>query len=158
MTLSPSTIRADLKCGRGAIAPGKKCHKGPARRIKPRNGSSTGPSKLVRSAQAKLERTAGNKAALTPRELEAVSAYYRAQRQRPGRRIARAVKTAASLAMAAGSIAGVVGSLSRASRDFSRASSARRRASLERAYRGPSAKRDSVYADGFTPDLDQLAI
>jgi hypothetical protein len=34
-----------------------------------------------------------------------------------------------------------------------------RRASLERIYRGPSAKRgDSVYAAGFSTDLSQLAI
>jgi len=33
-----------------------------------------------------------------------------------------------------------------------------RRANLERAYRGPSAKRDSVYAAGFSPEPDQLAI
>lgn len=30
MTLTPSTIRVDLKCGKGAISKGEKCHKGPA--------------------------------------------------------------------------------------------------------------------------------
>lgn len=29
MTLTPATIRSDLKCGKGAISPGEKCHKGP---------------------------------------------------------------------------------------------------------------------------------
>lgn len=30
MALSPSTLRLDLKCGKGAISKGEKCHKGPA--------------------------------------------------------------------------------------------------------------------------------
>jgi hypothetical protein len=35
MALSPSTIRADLKCGKGAISKGEKCHKGPATKVQP---------------------------------------------------------------------------------------------------------------------------
>lgn len=30
MTLTPSTLRLDLKCGKGSISKGEKCHKGPA--------------------------------------------------------------------------------------------------------------------------------
>lgn len=32
MTLTPSTVRLDLKCGKGAISEGEKCHKGTATR------------------------------------------------------------------------------------------------------------------------------
>lgn len=111
MTLTPRTIRLDLKCGNGAISPGEKCTKGPAQRVEPERTA------LVRRAETKLQNTAGNKTALTPRELDAVSAYYRAQRRRPGRRIARAIKTAAAVTLAAGSVAGLVGSVARATRD-----------------------------------------
>ena len=31
MTLTPSTVRLDLKCGKGAISQGEKCRKGPAK-------------------------------------------------------------------------------------------------------------------------------
>lgn len=34
MKLTPSTVRFDLKCGRGAISQGEKCHKGPATKKK----------------------------------------------------------------------------------------------------------------------------
>lgn len=34
MHLTPSTLRLDLKCGKGAISEGEKCHKGQASRIK----------------------------------------------------------------------------------------------------------------------------
>lgn len=33
MTLTPSSIRLDLKCGKGAIPRGRKCHKGPATEV-----------------------------------------------------------------------------------------------------------------------------
>ena len=37
MTLTPATLRTDLKCGRGAISEGEKCTKGPAQRVPPGN-------------------------------------------------------------------------------------------------------------------------
>lgn len=37
MTLSPSTVRQDLKCGKGAISKGEKCTKGAATTAKPNN-------------------------------------------------------------------------------------------------------------------------
>lgn len=37
MTLTPSTVRQDLKCGKGAISKGEKCTKGPATATKPNN-------------------------------------------------------------------------------------------------------------------------
>lgn len=35
MTLTPSTLRQDLKCGKGAISQGERCTKGPATSVKP---------------------------------------------------------------------------------------------------------------------------
>lgn len=35
MTLTPASIRLDLKCGRGSISEGEKCTKGPATKVKP---------------------------------------------------------------------------------------------------------------------------
>ena len=35
MTLTPATLRTDLKCGKGAISEGEKCSKGPAQRVNP---------------------------------------------------------------------------------------------------------------------------
>jgi len=37
MNLTPSTVRADLKCGKGSISEGEKCTKGPAQRVRPAN-------------------------------------------------------------------------------------------------------------------------
>lgn len=42
MTLTPSTIRLDLKCGKGAISKGEKCHKGPATAVDPRAVAAVG--------------------------------------------------------------------------------------------------------------------
>ena len=35
MTLTPASLRLDLKCGKGAISPGEKCTKGAAQRVNP---------------------------------------------------------------------------------------------------------------------------
>jgi hypothetical protein len=36
MTLTPSSLRLDLKCGKGAISPGEKCTKGAATTVDPK--------------------------------------------------------------------------------------------------------------------------
>jgi len=41
MTLTPATIRFDLKCGKGAISEGEKCTKGAAQRVQPKKGKKT---------------------------------------------------------------------------------------------------------------------
>lgn len=56
MALTPTTIRSDLKCGKGAISPGEKCRKGPATKTqkKPQNQYSSkvsGPSIGVQIGQ-----------------------------------------------------------------------------------------------------------
>jgi hypothetical protein len=40
MTLSPATLRADLKCGKGSISEGEKCTKGAATKRAPRAGAT----------------------------------------------------------------------------------------------------------------------
>lgn len=40
MTLTPSTVRQDLKCGKGAISEGEKCSKGPATKTKPKENNT----------------------------------------------------------------------------------------------------------------------
>lgn len=40
MTLTPSKIRNDLKCGKGAISPGERCTKGPATKTKPKENNT----------------------------------------------------------------------------------------------------------------------
>lgn len=35
MSLTPASLRLDLKCGKGAISPGEKCTKGAAQRVNP---------------------------------------------------------------------------------------------------------------------------
>ena len=42
MTLSPSTLRQDLKCGKGSISKGEKCKKGPATKAKDKSFANTG--------------------------------------------------------------------------------------------------------------------
>jgi hypothetical protein len=39
MTLTPATLRTDLKCGKGAISEGEKCTKGAATKVDPRAGA-----------------------------------------------------------------------------------------------------------------------
>jgi len=38
MTLTPASLRLDLKCGKGAISEGEKCTKGAAQRVQPKKG------------------------------------------------------------------------------------------------------------------------
>ena len=40
MVLTPSTVRNDLKCGKGAISPGERCTKGPATKTKPKENNT----------------------------------------------------------------------------------------------------------------------
>lgn len=40
MTLTPSTVRQDLKCGKGAISKGEKCTKGPATKANPKENNT----------------------------------------------------------------------------------------------------------------------
>lgn len=63
MTLTPATLRLDLKCGNGAISPGEKCTKGPAIKVQSeRSKKTTAKSK---KAQRNLRRATIGLGALT---------------------------------------------------------------------------------------------
>lgn len=49
MTLTPATVRTDLKCGRGAISPGEKCTKGKAQAVAVTQGLEKMPTKALKS-------------------------------------------------------------------------------------------------------------
>jgi hypothetical protein len=49
MTLTPSTVRSDLKCGRGAISEGEKCTKGAAQRVQHKRSGRANKGPRARS-------------------------------------------------------------------------------------------------------------
>ena len=49
MTLTPSSLRLDLKCGKGAISEGEKCTKGPATRVQEAKPTLPGKSPIKKS-------------------------------------------------------------------------------------------------------------
>ncbi len=51
MTLTPSTLRLDLKCGRGAISEGEKCHVGPATKVQEKSAAKKSESKGLTGKQ-----------------------------------------------------------------------------------------------------------
>jgi hypothetical protein len=175
MTLTPSTVRADIKCGKSGIAPGKKCTKStaqasPTKQYKGGNVKvNTKAAKRLRTA-ARVVAAAG---ALAPtlgmarkgatgmvagfgaagtafKAAGALENYARAQEtgSKVGR--ARLQKEATSQAIGAGArLAGAaaVGLMARRQRR-----NRSNREALERIYRGPSARRgDSIWAEGFQP-------
>lgn len=176
-----SAARLDLKCGKGSISEGEKCTKGTAQKVEPKQYKRGNVAPNAKAAQRL--RTAGRVAAtvgaLAPlagiaskggtglvagfgaartafAAAGALNTYAKAQQtgSKAGRARLQKEATAQALNAAgnlASSAAGTVAMGVMARRQ-------RRRSSLERAYRGPSAKRDSIYAAGFSPELDQLAI
>ena len=55
--LTPTTVRSDLKCGKGAISEGEKCTKGPATKVKPKKPTNKEIRQMERNLIAKAERT-----------------------------------------------------------------------------------------------------
>ena len=49
MTLTPATVRLDLKCGKGSISPGEKCTKGTAQAVAVTQGLEKMPTKALKS-------------------------------------------------------------------------------------------------------------
>ena len=175
--LDTAETRSDLKCGKGSISEGEKCTKGPAQRVQPKQYKRGNVTPNTKAAQRL--RTAANVAAaagaLAPlaglasgspsgmvagfgaagtafKAAGALNTYAKAQETSSAAGRARLKKEATGKAIrAAGSAIGTtVGGLTMAQT----ARRSRRRATLERIYRGPSAKRpprrDSVFAEGFT--------
>jgi hypothetical protein len=52
MNLTPSTVRADLKCGNGSISEGEKCHVGAAQKVDPKAAGKKEFSTLMRDPVA----------------------------------------------------------------------------------------------------------
>jgi hypothetical protein len=173
--------RLDLKCGNGSISEGEKCHVGAAQKVQPTQykQGNVEPNKKAAQRLRTAGRVAGAVGALAPlaglasgsatgmvagfgaartafTTAGALNTYAKAQEtgSKAGRdRLKKEAK--GQLTKAGGQlISGAVGGLALAST----VRRSQRRQKLEKLYRGPSAKRDSVYASGFSPDLDQLAI
>lgn len=176
-----SAARLDLKCGKGSISEGEKCTKGAAQKVQPKQYKRGNVAPNAKAAQRlrNAGRVAATVGALAPlagiaskggtglvagfgaartafAAAGALNTYAKAQEtgSKAGRARLQKEATAQALNAAgnlASSAAGTVAMGVMARRQ-------RRRSSLERAYRGPSAKRDSVYAPGFSPDFEQLAL
>lgn len=170
MNLTPSTVQFDAqgrRCGNGYIAAGKKC----------RAGAGSAPQKKAKGTNSmarKAARTAGTAAAHAGAAMMGGAMFNFSSTANPARDMARG----AALMQAGAGLnrvgqgqgrAGLrqiktaaIGAALAEAPSLLRGAQKRRlenkRASFERAYRGPSAKRDSVYAAGFAPDLDQLAL
>jgi predicted Ser/Thr protein kinase len=90
MTLTPATLRLDLKCGRGAISEGEKCTKGPATKVEsqPASASRTKNSPSVaesRRAKAKLQQgglTTSQKVILGAYAVAGASTLYKMRNMR----------------------------------------------------------------------------
>jgi len=173
--------RLDLKCGNGAISEGEKCTKGQAQKVEPKQykRGNVEPNKQAAQRLRTAGRVAGAIGALAPtagllsgnvggmvagfgaartafKAAGALNTYAKAQEtgSKVGRERLQREARGQAINAASSVASGAAGTLMMAQL----ARKQRRRQSLERAYRGPSAKRDSVYADGFSPDLAQLAI
>jgi hypothetical protein len=179
MTLTPSTIRLDLKCGKGAIAPGKKCHKGSAQKVQS-PASSTKPSRRAHIENAVLK--AGGNVGTTASALSLAATFSgkpqlanalgqlgsAASLAEGAAMISRGQRTGNQGDLIGGSFrvagsAGLTDLIARkasyaaingaagAARSIKRRRRASQEAGLERAFRGPSAQRDSIWAEGFAP-------
>lgn len=168
MALTSASVRTDKKCGGSYISNNKKCSKvtgGKGQRAK-----SEGPGPRARGAATLAGRLAG----IGGTALIGGAVFNNRPGSNPTRDLARgaALLSAASglskigqgstrqgLNQLGSAAAGaIVSEGALLAGRLRQARSLMRRANLERAYRGPSAKRDSVYAAGFSPEPDQLAI
>lgn len=212
MNLTPSTIRADLKCGKGSISEGEKCHVGAAQKVDPKTaakkefrrlmndpvaahqfnkakGSTKGVGNKIKRAGEFAARLGGG-AAVGFGMMQTFEGAMRGNLGEASRGYRNMQLGAAAIQTAAASKAGRMGKkelskefLKSAARNaaigvgqeaaigayagFKRAGGvagatrgARRtyQAARMRAAGMRTMKRDSVYATGFSPELDQLAI
>lgn len=173
--------RLDLKCGKGSISEGEKCHVGAAAKVQPKKYKqgnvqvNVKAAKRLRTASRVVSAigavaplagiaskgatgmVAGFGAARTAfSAASALNTYAKAQETGSKAGRARLQKEAKEKAISAGGQ--LVSSAAGTAVMAATARGQRRRQTLERIYRGPSAKRDSIYAEGFYPELDQLAI
>lgn len=136
--------RLDLKCGNGAISEGEKCTKGQAQKAKAPKPEEQIRTQVAKEAKAGLMSGAaggalsglvsGYFAGKSPTQLALVTA----QRAASGALVGGAFGAAGGVGTALGNRAG--------------------NAVARRIQGKPAKRRDSVYASGFTPEFDQLAI
>ena len=218
MNLTPSSIRADLKCGRGAISQGEKCHVGPASKAGNRVVNQAGVRSKDKYSFKKQQQAWGNRGAAAFGVGGALLGASHLLEKGGGVKGALAGAVLGGMAgVAAGKAAGYAeGTLraagNRTARAYSRSRANGRAAQAEIAKKNPkweaeyrkakaggastkeltelsikqagevdkilnkhstqiwtnknrswssvdrAKRRDSVYAAGFTPELDQLAI
>jgi hypothetical protein len=181
INLTPSTVRNDLKCGKGAISEGEKCTKGAAQRVQPKlyKQGNVAPNAKAAQRLRTAARVATAVGALAPMvgmssrgasgmvagfgaartaftAAGALSTFAKAQETGSKAGRARLQREAEAQAWTAGGqlASGAAGAVAMGVM----ARRQRRRATLERIYRAPSAKRDSIWAAGFSPDPAALAI
>lgn len=194
MSLTPRTIRTDLKCGKGSISQGEKCTKGTAQALsktaKLRStlenaaiaGSAVGTA--VSSAQVAFKTATGdlNGASKALQRQAAFSGIMgsamiaKGKRERNTQLIKKGL-TNLQLGLVAGGIGHFSGGgytknfnlkeqksklLAKSQKAAANVSALKgrvftqrkQRSQLERMFQGPSAKRDSVWADGFPPEIE----
>jgi len=136
--------RLDLKCGAGSISEGEKCTKGTAQKSKARL-----PEENI-SSQAAKEATKGALSGAVGGALGGLVGGYFAGKS-PLQLAASTAKRAAGGALIGGALGATSGAGAalgnRAGNAIARRMGAR-----------PKGRRDSVYAAGFSPELDQLAL
>ena len=149
--------RLDLKCGGGSISEGEKCTKGAAQKVQPKAGQRkglTGKQLLAvgLAVGGGYLAVKSGKAAL--KDINEIGSGVKGLMERKAK--LKAIR-------AQNKKMGLEGEGENAfTRFLDRTAPDKRRQTLNRAFRKPSAKRpprrDSVYASGFTTDLDQLAV
>lgn len=174
-----SAERLDLKCGKGAISEGEKCTKGAAQRVQPKKGNkarSSGVKKALMAgaaigggaallgaglkmrsqrrerSQAVLNMLKGTKRSANETFVKQLEIAAKANRENPGNRV---------LQQAAVQVV----QMGKQSRALKRANVKAGLAALKKSVpKSPARRRaarrrgDSVYADGFSPELGQLAV
>ena len=179
MTLTPATVRFDLKCGKGAISEGEKCTKGAAQRVQPKKGekprSSAGKKALMTAAAigggAALLRTGLDIRSQRRRSAGLALNKIKRLKAKGNDTLVAALKSAKNSnemfpnnplmqqrsyfnIMQAKTTRGLARQAAKESlselKTMVPKSPARRRAARRR--------RDSIFADGFSPELDSLAV
>lgn len=189
MALTPASVRADLKCGKGSISPGEKCTKGAAQKAKTIASSAAVAGGLLINAGATgiaLGKGIGGDFAGAGRAFQvagggqalmATGARGFGLKKEANKLIKTAAITAglgtAQRELETGEIGGAIGRARNSNlgkRLRYAPGNAIGRARIAAMKRRPMPKPkmkdgkianpwlDSVYADGFAPDLDQLAI
>lgn len=172
MTLTPSTIRVDLKCGRGSISPGEKCTKGQATKVAVvHNNGRPLSNRQVRQIERRImvqEATTGKKVNMSKEQAALLIGTPGTQSRKfvaASLRNAKAKAIKEGLKSAETSTDPVERALSRVARRelFNRRAQTGARVlggalALGAIAASARGRRDAVYASGFSLDTSVLAI